>query len=312
MIFYCSSQWIHFQKSSPVIEHSGRCCICCIHLTNNLFDQLTIDRLTSLTEDHKSKLETLKTILIGYDKVAIAYSGGVDSSLLLKVACGVLGENATAYFADSIVQTAEEKDSALAFAQEISAQLVILEFDILTFPDFVKNPVDRCYFCKGKIFSEIVKKAAGSGVSIVADGTNLDDLSQFRPGAKAVGELGVRTPLVEAKLAKKDIRKISKSLGLSNWNKYSSSCLATRIASGLAITPERLAIITKAEQYLQDRQFSGCRVRLDASSCVLELSSGDICRFINRRFEKDFMALMNSLGIDKVLLDLKEREGVNI
>lgn len=268
--------------------------------------------MTNLSEDLNGKLDSLRAIISQYEKVAIAFSGGVDSSLLLRVACDVLGENATAYFADSIVQTTEEKACALAFAHEISARLVVLPFDILTLPDFVGNPVDRCYFCKSKIFSKIVEKAAEQGMNIVADGTNSDDLRQFRPGAKAVQELGVRTPLADARLTKQEIRLLSKSLGLSSWNKHSSSCLATRIAPGLAITPERLAIVEEAERYLRDEQFFGCRVRLDQTSCVLELSAGDLKRFINQAHQKGLMALINSLGIDKVFLDLEEREGVDI
>jgi len=268
--------------------------------------------LTSLTEDIDSKLDKLKAIISGYERVAIAFSGGVDSSLLLQVASDVLGQNATAYFADSIVQTAEEKAVALAFAHEISARLEILHLDLLTFPDFVDNPVDRCYYCKYKVFSKIAGKAADKGIDIVADGTNLDDLSLFRPGAKAVRELGVRTPLADAQLTKREIREISRFLGLSSWNKPSSSCLATRIAPGQAITTDRLAIVEKAERFLNNKQLSGCRVRLNGSSCVLELSAGDIRRFISKGLGKDFTVLMNSFGIKKVFLDLKEREGVNI
>ena len=269
------------------------------------------ESLTSLSEGLALKLGNLKTILAGYEKVAIAYSGGVDSSLLLKVAFDVLGQNATAYFADSIVQTAEEKKSASQLAEDISAPLVILSFDLLSFPDFFKNSVERCYYCKRKIFSEIIRKSTEQGITVVADGTNLDDLGQFRPGAKAVQELGVKTPLVEAKLNKSEIRRLSQYLGLSSWNKHSSSCLATRIANDQPVTPKKLTIIESAEKFLRDKGFSGCRVRLDRSTCTLELSSGHIQQFMQNGFEKDFVTYMESLGIDKTLLDLKEREGIN-
>lgn len=263
--------------------------------------------MISLPENLAHKLDLLRTVIASYDKVAIAYSGGVDSSLLLKVAYDLLGDNVTAYFADSIVQTVEEKKSAVDLAQEISANLVILQFDLLSFSDFVENPVDRCYFCKKKIFSQILHLANKQGIINLADGTNIDDLKLFRPGAKAVLELGVKTPLVEANFTKNDIRLLSKYLGLSSWNKYSSSCLATRIAIGQPITPESLAIIEKAEQFLRDKGYDGCRVRLDGMSSTLELVTGDIVPFINRRHNHDFIELMTSLGIDKIFLDLKGR-----
>nr|MBF0221884.1 ATP-dependent sacrificial sulfur transferase LarE [Desulfobulbaceae bacterium] len=263
--------------------------------------------MTSLPEDLAYKLDQLRTIIAGYEKVAVAFSGGVDSSLLLKVAYDQVGDDVTAYFADSIVQSAAEKNSAFASAHEIAAPLVVLQFDLLSFPEFVANPKDRCYFCKKKIFSEILREANQLGIHNLADGTNLDDLKQFRPGAKAVQELGVKTPLVEAKLTKKDIRILSRYLGLSSWDKHSASCLATRIASGQSITLQHLNIIERAEQHLSGKGFGGCRVRLDGLSCTLELARGDVYLFITQGHNDAFVSLMSSLGIDKISLDLKER-----
>lgn len=268
--------------------------------------------MTLINDELQVKYTTLTSLLAQYARIAVAFSGGVDSTLLLKVAHDVLGSGVTAFFADSVVQVRGERASAIALARGLSADLVVLPFDLLNFDEFTRNPVDRCYLCKTKIFSEIRYCSTKRGIEIMVDGTNLDDLSQFRPGAKAVSELGVKAPLVEAKLTKKDIRQLSKHLGLSTWDKHSSSCLATRIATGQTITAERLALVSTAESYLKDHGFLGCRVRLDGTACVVELAVGDMARFAGQRLAGEFAVLMKNHGMSKVFLDLQERAGINM
>jgi len=258
----------------------------------------------------KKKFEMLQEILRGYGRVAIAFSGGTDSALLLKVACDTLGVNTMAFFADSEVQPVEERQGAIDTADSIGALLEIISFDPLALPEFAANNKNRCYHCKKSIFSTFLNLASQRNFPWLADGTNLDDLNKDRPGSLAVTELGVNTPLAKACLTKSEIRELSHILNLPTWNKPSASCLATRIPTDIPITSTDLAIIDRAERILHNLGYHGCRVRLAASICYLELVAGDIDRLVSIDNFKTVRDALFTLGVNKVFLDLLERESI--
>lgn len=258
----------------------------------------------------KEKYQTVRDIIKGYRRLAIAFSGGVDSSLLLKIAHDALGKNTMAMFADSVVQPEKERQDAVDTAQSIGACLKIVAFDPLALAEFTANQARRCYYCKKSIFSTFMELARQQDFPCLADGTNHDDLSQDRPGAQAVAELGVKNPLAEAALTKGEIRQLSRALGLSTWNKPSASCLATRIPTNTIITAADLAMVGKAEHYLHDLGYHGCRVRLAAATFYLELADGDIARLADRREFGAIRDYLYALGAKKVFLDLLERASI--
>lgn len=258
----------------------------------------------------QKKYKALQEMLRGYGRVAIAFSGGVDSSLLLKVAHDTLGENTMAFFADSLVQPTEERQGAIDTASSIGALIEVVAFNPLALPDFTANSKIRCYHCKKSIFSTFVELAHQRNFPWLADGTNFDDLSKDRPGALAVAELGIESPLAQACLTKSEIRKLSHLLGLPTWSKPSASCLATRIPTDTPITAADLATIDTAERILHGLGYHGCRVRLTASVCYLELVAGDIDRLVNSGELERVRDSLLALGANKVFLDLLERESI--
>lgn len=257
------------------------------------------------------KYQQVKKLLLGYGRVAVAFSGGVDSSLLVKIGHDTMGNGLLALFADSLLQPEEEREGALATAQEIGATLEVVQFAPLALPEFSNNPVDRCYYCKKAIFSAFLDKAGHRHIPCLVDGTNSDDRHQYRPGGRALAELGVKSPLAEAGLNKEEIRRLSRALGLTTWNKPSASCLATRIPAGTPITASALTLVDKAERYLHGLGYHGCRVRLSsAGNAFLELAGGDIARLGAQGDATKVRDHLNSLGVGKVFLDLLERESI--
>ena len=263
-----------------------------------------------LTDEQKEKYQKAREILKGYDRLAIAFSGGADSSLLLRLAHETLGKNVMALFADSVLQPANERQDAANTAQSIGVTLDIVTFDPLALAEFTSNQARRCYYCKKSIFSTFIDLAHRQNFPWLADGTNRDDLSQDRPGAQAVAELGVKSPLAEAGLTKDDVRQLSQALGLPTWNKPSASCLATRIPTNTRITATDLAMVDLAERHLHDLGYHGCRARLANTTFYLELASGDIARLVDRREFGAVRDYLHSLGAKKVFLDLLERASI--
>lgn len=203
-------------------------------------------------------------------KTAIAFSGGVDSSYLLYAAVKN-GADATAYYVNAAFQPAFELEDAKKAAAFAGARMRILEADVLSDEDIVKNPPNRCYYCKKKIFGMILEAAKADGYSVILDGTNASDDSSDRPGMKALAEMAVRSPLRECGLTKQDVRRLSRAAGLFTWNKPSYACLATRIPAGERITEEKLERTERAENFLHALGFVNFRVRLSGNAAKLQI-----------------------------------------
>ena len=212
----------------------------------------------------------LEQFFTEYPKVALGFSGGVDSSYLL-YAASKYAKEVRAYYVKSAFQPAFELEDAKKLADEIGADMKVIHVDVLRDEQVAANPPDRCYYCKRQIFGTISSVAAEDGYSILLDGTNASDDADDRPGMKALGELRVLSPLRICGLTKKEIRERSKEAGLFTWNKPSYACLATRVAAGEQITKEKLEMIEKAEDYLFSLGFSDFRVRTLQGHARLEI-----------------------------------------
>ena len=250
----------------------------------------------------QEKYLKLQEILREMGSLAIGFSGGVDSTFLLKVAYDVLGERAVAVTCQSVIHPANEFQEAEELAAKIGAPH--LGFVIgLDNEDFVKNDPERCYYCKRAVFFKIGEIAREQGLRYVAEGTNYDDLGDYRPGMRAVKELAVRSPLLEAGLTKADIRELSKELGLPTWSKPAFACLTSRIPYGERITEENLTRIDGAEQYLRACGFKQFRARYhDAKTVRIEILPEDMGKFLERREEA--VEYFKKMGFTYITLDL--------
>jgi len=239
---------------------------------------------------------------------AVAFSGGVDSTLLLRAAWEAYGPDAQAMYVRSPLQKPRVLERVRLTCRQLECPLRIVEVDPLSWPEFAANSDLRCYHCKKKIYTYLTSLLA-SGYKLL-DGTNLDDLEQDRPGLRAVRELHVQTPLVEAGLTKREVRLLCRAWRLDCWNLPSESCLATRVAAGVAITPELLRDVACGENFLEDKGFFGCRARLDGRSVFISLSQGDIERFLERGLREEVRNFFAKLNYTKVFLELSERPGI--
>lgn len=238
--------------------------------------------------------------------VAVGYSGGVDSTLLLKVAVDVLGQRALAMIGRSETYPSREFDEAMVLAQDLGARTVVVQTEETDVIKFQENPPDRCYFCKTELFGKLDALAAQEGIAWIADGTITDDTGDFRPGMRAKDENDVRSPLLEAGLSKNDVRAISKHLGLPTWDKPSFACLSSRFPYGMGITRENLTRIDKAETFLRDLGFRSLRVRFhDENTARIELDAGEMTRLLDADLRSRIVEEMKSLGFTYVTLDLQ-------
>ena len=208
------------------------------------------------------KYEKLKDIIRSYGTLAVAFSGGVDSTFLLKVAHEVLGDKCLAVTVVSEVFPQIERNDSAAFCEKEGIRHIELKKSVFGIEGFSQNPTDRCYICKKSIFSEIKALSEREGFFIVSEGSNQDDEGDYRPGMRAIKELGIKSPLKEAGLTKNEIRQLSEAMGLPTWNKPSLACLATRIVYGETINQVKLSIIEEAEKFLRDKGMTQVRVRL--------------------------------------------------
>ncbi len=249
----------------------------------------------------KKKLKTLTRILKEIKKSAVAFSGGVDSSFLLKYSIDVLGkENVIAVIEKGPLYPKEETKSAIKSVEEYGIKYYTISADQLNDVRFTKNPVDRCFHCKKELF-ESIKKIIPSEFCIV-DGSNADDIKDFRPGEKAKKLFNVRSPLQEAKLTKIDIRKVSKKMGLPTWNKPSFACFSSRIPYGEPITREKLSRIEKSERYLKNKGFWQVRVRDYGKICRIEVIPEEFVKILKER--NNILKELKKIGYLYITLDL--------
>jgi uncharacterized protein len=218
-----------------------------------------------------AKTERLNEILRGFEDLAVAYSAGVDSTFLLAAAHEALGEKAAAVTCETSVFTRRERAEAAAFCMSRGITRIITSPDILSLRAFTENPPDRCYHCKRAIMLDMLGAARKNGFSSLAEGSNADDAGAYRPGMRAVRELGIRSPLLEAGLTKAEIRGLSKEMGLPTWDKPSFACLATRIEHGVPVTAEALARIESAEEFIASLGFRQYRVRVHGDLARIEV-----------------------------------------
>ena len=258
-----------------------------------------------MTDELHAKLDRLESYLAGLGSLAVGFSGGVDSSFLLACAHEVLGDQVIAVTGSDASVPAREIKEAEAFCQERGIRHIICPLNPFENEEYRHNAADRCYFCKRGIFTEIKKIAAANGIAYAAEGSNMDDLGDYRPGLKAVDELGVKSPLREAGLYKDEIRQISKAMGLPTWDKPAYACLASRFVYGEEITEEKLKMIDRAEQVLIDRGFLKERVRLHGNLARIEVPPEDIARLAADGLREEIYGEFKKIGFLFVTLDLK-------
>jgi len=252
----------------------------------------------------EEKLARLKDILQDMGSVLVAYSGGVDSTFLAVTAHEVLGKNSLAVFAASPVAPPMEKEEAGDLAHNVGLRFKIIESNEMSNPDFVANPPERCYYCKRELYSELKPIAKAEGLKWIADGTNADDLSDFRPGRKASAEAGIRSPLLEAGLTKTEIRQLSHAKSLPTWDRPASPCMASRIPYGIPVTAETLNKIARGEQYLHSLGLRQLRLRHHGDIARIELDPEDMAKIITPEIRQDIVTHLKALGYKYVALDL--------
>jgi len=250
------------------------------------------------------RIKRLKESLSGLESVVVAFSGGVDSTLLLKMSCDVMGDRVLAVTADSPIHPAQEMDSAVRTAGSLRVKHIVVHTQELQDSRFTANTPDRCYHCKKALFQALKEIAAAQGFLNIVEGSNADDLDDYRPGAKAAGEMGVRRPLQEAGLTKAEIRAISKDLGLPTWDKPSLACLASRIPYGNPVTLEALASIDAAEAFIRSLGIAQVRVRHHGQTARIEVDPEDLEKLARGTNRLCVVNQLRGLGYVYVTLDL--------
>ena len=257
-----------------------------------------------VTEEIRAKENQLKEYIQEQGTLAIAFSGGVDSTYLLHVAHEVLGDNVLAVTAKASAFSERDLAEAKTFCEKEGISHEIVEIDELAIPGFVENPPDRCYICKKGIFSELIRIAALHDIHCVAEGSNMSDLGDYRPGLKAIEEMGVRSPLREAGLYKNEIRALSEARNLPTWSKPSAACLASRFVYGETITREKLGMVERAENILSDMGFRQLRVRMHGETLArIEVEESQLAELLRRR--QEILTAFREIGYTYVTMDLK-------
>jgi pyridinium-3,5-biscarboxylic acid mononucleotide sulfurtransferase len=259
-----------------------------------------------LAPDVAEKSARLVEIIRSYGRALVAYSGGVDSALVLKVAHDTLGsENAAGCLAISPSVPPREVELAKKHAADMGARLLTTHTREMEKAGYVENSPNRCYFCKSTLYDELAEIAARENFDVILNGFNLDDKGDFRPGQKAGLERGVQSPLYAAGMTKADIRALARALGLPTWNKPAAACLSSRIPYGTAVTVEALERIGRAEEILQDMGFVGVRVRHHGEVARIEVAPSDFARFLEETTRREIGEKLRGVGYTFVTLDLE-------
>jgi len=253
----------------------------------------------------EQKYQTLQNILKDMGSVAVAYSGGVDSTFLLKAAFDVLNNDAIGILAVSPSFPSREYQRAVETAEMIGARLEIIHTNEMDNPDYTSNPVNRCYFCKSELFERIAEIAASGKYRNMVDGSNMDDLSDYRPGLKAIREKGVRSPLQEAGLTKAEIRELSRSLGLPTWDKDALACLSSRFPFGEKIELWKLKMVDQAETYLSSLGFHNIRARHSGKSVKIEVDPSEVDRLLSPEIRIPLLQFFKEIGYTTISVDLE-------
>lgn len=251
------------------------------------------------------KLQKLRNYLESLRSIAVAFSGGVDSTFLLKVAQEVLGDRVIAVTAAPHSFPKRELAEAKTFCDEMGIRHFVCDFNELEIQGFCDNPPNRCYICKKELFGALIKKAEEQNIQTVADGSNMDDNGDYRPGMRAISELGVKSPLQEVGLYKEEIRKLSQEMGLPTWKKPSFACLASRFPYGELITEEKLAMVEQAEQWLFDQGFRQMRVRIHDKMARIEVLPEEFHKLTESAVREELVEKLKFYGFTYVSMDLE-------
>lgn len=257
----------------------------------------------ALSNSVLKKYNHLQKIFTEMDSVIVAYSGGVDDSLLLKVGTDTLKENCTGIIGLSPSLSPNEYQEAEKQATLIGANLAKIQTNEINHSLYVQNNLDRCYFCKSELFSRLVEISKELGVNYIVEGSNFDDLNDHRPGMRAAGENKIRSPLVEVKLKKKEIREVAKYLKISSWDKPSQPCLSSRVAYGVKINEDILYKISKAEEYLKNLDFKIVRVRYFDNYVSVEVGEKEITRLFTPEIKQKVKTKFQNIGLNSIVFD---------
>jgi pyridinium-3,5-biscarboxylic acid mononucleotide sulfurtransferase len=252
----------------------------------------------------EQKTEKIKSLILEMDSALVAFSGGVDSTLVLALAHEILGEKTLAVTAQSASVPNREMQASCKLAKEIGARHLVVKTEEMSNPEYLSNPANRCYHCKTELYSSLKRIAEEKNISTILNGINTDDLGDYRPGIDSAREQGIRSPLVEAEFNKQDVRELSKLMGLSIWNKPAMACLSSRIPYGQPVTAEKLSRVEQAEDLLLSLGFQQVRVRHLGTEACIELDKNEIPRYqSDESIQKSVQEKLMTLGFSRVVLD---------
>ncbi len=259
---------------------------------------------SELEQSALGKYEKLKELILEKGRMAVAFSAGVDSTFLLASAKKILGDDVIGITVQITSVPEKELVNSKLFCQKAGITQIVVPVDLFSIEGFEQNPKDRCYVCKKAIFTRLLDVARLNGMECVAEGSNADDINDYRPGMRALSELGIFSPLLEAGLTKEEIRYLSREMGLPTWDKPSQACLASRIPYGEQITEEKLRIVERSEQLIRDLGFENVRVRMHGDMARIEIDKADFERMLIEGIRERISDTLREFGFSYVTLDL--------